>query len=100
MKSTNKSVLYKNLCIALGIAVLVLGYYQFFGNASPQTELPKKINGYTSSAEQTSTGTVTPKPLPISLPAITPVTPLASDESSSSTGSSLSGSTAEPITAS
>lgn len=100
MKSTSKSVLYKNLCIALGIAVLVLGYYQFFGNAAPETESPKKINGYTPSAEQTTTGAITPKPLPTPLPILPPVTPPKSDEPSSSTGSSLSGSTIEPATAS
>jgi hypothetical protein len=103
MKSTSKSVLYRNLCIALGIAVLVLGYYQFFGNTAPETKSPKKINGYTPSAEQTATGAITPKPLPAPLPtplpALPPVTPTEWDEPSSSTGSSLTGSTAEPTTA-
>jgi hypothetical protein len=88
MKSSARSTLYRNLCIVLGIGVLVLGYYQFFGESTTAPEAPKKINGYTPSTATTTTGNSGPKPAPKAVPSTPMVIPTIPSELSGSTISS------------
>ena len=96
MISSAKSTLYKNLCIALGLAVLVLGYYQFFGNTEPQEDSPKKINGYISSTGSSQTGAIEPKN---TTPTFPPVS-IPNDTVSSGTSATMTGADQSSLTGS